>query len=225
MGTGAFKIRKDFTPALLSFFLLLGIVVLAILRQGRLPDIWGGYRLNPDNIFIGLYVLWILAEIPIARRDASTEGKTTLDFATCQIYALGQSLIIFSALGFPSVWRVPNAAHFIGIGLLLSGACYRLWAIRTLGVFYSHKVRKLTRHKIVDSGPYRFTRHPAYTGMIVANTGVVIFFFNPMTMCIFLFAFVPAIILRIFIEEKMLFSIEGYSDYASKRKRLFPGIW
>jgi len=40
----------------------------------------------------------------------------------------------------------------------------------------------------------------------------------------FLFALLPSIILRIFTEEKMLFGIEGYSDFAEKRKRLFPGI-
>jgi protein-S-isoprenylcysteine O-methyltransferase Ste14 len=217
--------RKDFTSAVLSFILIFGIIALAVFRQGRVPDLWNGYRLNPDTLFTGLYVLWILAEIPIARRDASTEGKTTLDFATFQIYAFGQALTIFSALGFPSAWREPNSAHFIGIALLLSGSCYRLWAIRTLGDFYSHKVRKLSEHKIVDSGPYRFTRHPAYAGMIVANIGVVIYFFNPVSTCIFLFVLMPAIIRRIFIEEKMLFGIEGYSIFASERKRLFPGIW
>jgi protein-S-isoprenylcysteine O-methyltransferase Ste14 len=220
-----FMARKDFTSALLSFFLLSGIIALAVFRQGRVPDLWSGYRLNLDTLFIGFYVLWILAEIPIARRDASTEGKTTLDFATFQIYAIGQALTIFSALWFPSAWREPNAAHFIGIGLLVSGAGYRLWAIRTLGDFYSHKVRKLTQHKIVDAGPYRFTRHPAYAGMIVANIGVVIYFFNPATVSLFLVVLMPAIIRRIFIEEKMLFGIEGYSDFASIRKRLFPGIW
>jgi protein-S-isoprenylcysteine O-methyltransferase Ste14 len=217
--------RKDLTSALLSFFLLSGIIVLAVFRQKRVPDIWSGYWLNLDILFTGLYVLWILAEIPIARRDASTEGKTTLDFATFQIYAFGQALTIFSALGFPSAWHEPNAIHFVGIGLLSSGACYRLWAIRTLGDFYSHKVRKLNQHKIVDSGPYRFTRHPAYAGMIVANIGVVVYFFNPVSTFIFLFVLMPAIIRRIFIEEKMLFSIEGYTDFASKRKRLLPGIW
>lgn len=217
--------RRDFTSALLSFFLLSGIIALAVFRQGRVPVLWSGYRLNPDTLFVVLYILWILAEIPIACRDTSTEGKTTLDFATFQIYAFGQALTIFSALWFPSAWREPNAAHFIGIALLLSGACYRLWAIRTLGGFYSHKVRKLIQHKIVDSGPYRFTRHPAYAGMIVANIGVVIYFFNPVTICIFLLVLMPAIIRRIFIEEKMLFGIEGYADFASIRKRLFPGIW
>ena len=217
--------RKDLTPALMSFLLLLGIVVLAIVRHWRIPDVWVEYPVNLDTLFISLYVLWILVETPIAKRDVSAEGKTTSDVATCQIYAFGQALTFLSALWFPSVWHVPNVAHFIGIGLFLFGVCYRLWAIRTLGLFYSHRVRRLTQHKTVDSGPYCFTRHPAYAGMIIGNAGVSVYFLNWVTMCVFLFALVPSILLRIIVEERMLFGIEGYSDFADKRKRLFPGIW
>ena len=61
--------------------------------------------------------------------------------------------------------------------------------------------------------------------MIVANTGISLYFFNWVTICVFLFILVPAILLRIIIEERMLFVIDGYSDFAQKRKRLFPGIW
>ena len=130
-----------------------------------------------------------------------------------------------TALWFPSVWRIPNVAHFIGMGFFLSGGCYRLWAIRTLGQFYSHKVQIVTHHRIVVSGPYRFTRHPAYAGMIVAHAGICIYFFNWVTLIVFLFMLVPAIILRIIIEEKTLFGIRGYSEFAEKRKRLFPALW
>jgi len=217
--------RKDLTPALMSFLLLLGIVALAIVRHFQIPNIWIEYPVNLDILFISFYVLWILVETPIAKRDVSTAGKTTSDFATCQIYAFGQAFTFLSALWFPSVWRVPNVAPFIGTGLFLLGVCYRLWAIRTLGLFYSHRVRRLTQHEIVDSGPYRFTRHPAYAGMIIANAGVSVYFLNWVTMCVFLFALVPSILLRILIEERLLFGIEGYSDFAKERKKLFPGIW
>ncbi|HQN19023.1 MAG TPA: isoprenylcysteine carboxylmethyltransferase family protein [Syntrophobacteraceae bacterium] len=218
-------IRKDFTPAVMSILLLLGIIILTLARHWRIPGLWTRYPLNWDAVFTGLYVLWLLVEIPTARKDVNTEGKKTLDFATCQIYGCAQAFTFLSALWFPSVWNEPNFAHFAGMGLFLFGVSYRFWAIRTLGVFYSHRVRTLSRHRIVDSGPYRFTRHPAYAGMIIANAGVVLYFFNWVTLCIFLFALVPGIVLRIVVEERMLSEIEGYSDFARDRKRLFPGIW
>jgi protein-S-isoprenylcysteine O-methyltransferase Ste14 len=74
------------------------------------------------------------------------------------------------------------------------------------------------------SGPYSVTRHPAYAGMIIANTGISVYFLNWVTICVFLFILVPAILLRIVIEEKTLFGIEGYSEFAKNRKRLFPAV-
>jgi len=40
-----------------------------------------------------------------------------------------------------------------------------------------------------------------------------------------LYYFIPAIAVRIFIEEKTLFKIEGYPEFAKSRKRLIPAIW
>ena len=217
--------RKDLTPALMSVLLLLGIVALAIVRQWRTPNLWVEYPVNLDTVFASLYALWILVETPVAKRDLSTEGKTTSDFATCQIYAFAQAVTFLSALWFPPVWRAPNAAHFVGFSIFLLGVCYRLWAIWTLGQFYSHRVRILSQHRIVSSGPYRFTRHPAYAGMIILSAGVTIYFLNWVTLCIFVFALVPAIVLRIGIEERVLFGIEGYPEFAKRRKRLFPLVW
>lgn len=217
--------NKDFTPLIMWFFLVTGIIVLAFIRSSRIMGVWNEYPVNLDAVFIGFYILWMLIELRVSGRDVNTEGKKTSDFATCQLYGFGQALTVLTALWFPSVWRAPNAAHLAGVSIFLAGGCYRLWAIRTLGRFYSHRVRTVAQQQIVASGPYRFTRHPAYAGMIIANAGISIYFFNRVTLCVFLFILVPAILLRIVVEEKTLFGIEGYSEFAKKRKRLFPAIW
>ena len=36
---------------------------------------------------------------------------------------------------------------------------------------------------------------------------------------------VPAIVLRIRVEEKMLFQLDEYAEYARLRKRIVPLIW
>ena len=216
---------KDLTPLVMWFVLVAGIIWLAFMRLSRIPCVWDEYPVNFDTIFISLYILWMLIELRVSKKDVKTEGKKTSDFMTCQLYGAGQALTFLTALWFPSVWRVPNAAHFTGISIFLFGVCYRSWAIRTLGHFYSHRVRTVVNHQIVVSGPYRFTRHPAYAGMIIANAGICMYFFNWVTICVFFFILVPAILLRIIIEEKTLFGIEGYSEFAKKRKRLFPAVW
>lgn len=153
------------------------------------------------------------------------KGNKTSDYGTCELYAIGQASVFLSALLFTSVWSAPNFFHLLGFMLFLAGIAFRLWAIKTLGEYYSHIVRKIDGHKIVESGPYRHIRHPAYAGMILANLGIVIFFFNSITLFLFSLLLIPAIILRIIIEEKTLFKIDKYGAYAQDRYRLIPGIW
>ena len=217
--------EKDFTPLIMWFLLLLGITVLGFIRLTRMIGLWTEYPVNFDGVFLSLYILWMFIELQVSRKDVNTEGKKTSDAMTCQLYGLGQALTILSALWLPSVWRMPNVAHFFGILIFIFGVCCRLWAIRTLGQFYSHRVRTAAQHQIVVSGPYRFTRHPAYAGMIIANAGICLYFFNWVTVWVFLFFLVPAILLRIIIEERTLFGVEGYAEFAEKRKRLFPIVW
>jgi len=46
--------RKDLTPALMSFLLLLGIVALADVRHWRIPNLWVEYPVNLDIVFASL---------------------------------------------------------------------------------------------------------------------------------------------------------------------------
>lgn len=217
--------NRDLKPLIMWFCLVTGIIVLAIARPGRVAILWNGYAVSIDNIFISLYILWMLAELRISKRDVNIEGKKTSDSATCLLYGLGQALTFFTALWFQPAWRTPNIVHVVGMSAFLAGVCYRLWAIGTLGQYYSHRVQIIARHQIVDSGPYRFTRHPAYAGMIIANAGISMYFCNWVTVGVFLLVLVPAILLRIRIEERTLFGIDGYAEFAQGRKRLFPAVW
>lgn len=217
--------RRDITPLIMWLTLFAGIIIFTFIRINNRPAFLDQYPAYWDILCVSLYLVWMIVELRVTKKDVNTEGKKTYDYMTCQVYGAGQALTILTALWFPSIWRVPNTIHFVGISSFILGACYRLWAIYTLGRFYSHRVRTVSHHHIVVSGPYRVTRHPAYAGMIIANTGITVFFLNWVTLCVFLFILVPAIILRILIEEKMLFMIEGYAEFAKKRKRLFPAVW
>ena len=216
---------KDLTPLIMWFILLAGIVVLTFIRLQRMAGAADTSVSYWDVLFIGLYTIWMIIELRVTRKDVNTEGKKTADFMTCQAYGLGQALTILTGLWFAPVGSEPTAAHFWGMGIFLIGIGYRLWAVRSLGQFYSHRVRTVEQHQVVRSGPYRFTRHPAYAGMIIANAGLSLYFFNWVTVCVFLFILVPAIMVRILIEEKTLYKVAGYSEYAKSRKRLFPALW
>jgi protein-S-isoprenylcysteine O-methyltransferase Ste14 len=199
------------------------ICLLALYRVTH-QNIWINSIANLDVIFASVYLAWILIETKISKEELN-KGNKTSDYGTCELYAIGQAAVFLSALWCISAWQSPNLFHFIGFTTFLVGIAYRLWAIKTLGKYYSHIVREIAGHQIVESGPYRYIRHPAYAGMILANLGIVIFFFNWITLALFALILIPAIILRIIIEEKTLTKIAKYVDYAKNRPRLIPGIW
>jgi protein-S-isoprenylcysteine O-methyltransferase Ste14 len=186
--------------------------------------IWTHSLVNFDIVFVIIYLAWILLEFKVAKREVR-QGTNISDFGTCEFYAAGQALTFLSALWFDSMWAAPHIGHLCGFIIFVSGIGWRLWAINSLGRYYSHIVREVDEHRIIDLGPYRFMRHPAYAGMIGANLGITIYFLNWVTLLIFLFLLIPAIVLRIIVEEKTLFKIQGYSDFAKNRKRLFPALW
>ena len=215
--------NRNATPLILSI-LLIALIFLFLLYRITHQNIWVNSIANFDTIFASVYLAWIVIESKISKEELN-KGNGTSDYGTCELYAIGQAGVFLSALWFTSAWYSPNLFHFIGFTTFLVGIAYRLWAIKTLGKYYSHIVREIAGHQIIESGPYRHVTHPAYAGMILANLGIVILFFNWITLILLALILIPAIILRIIIEEKTLIKIDKYVDYAKNRPRLIPGIW
>jgi protein-S-isoprenylcysteine O-methyltransferase Ste14 len=215
--------NRNATPLILAILLMTLICLLTLYRVTH-QNIWINFVANFDIIFALVYLAWIFIESKISKEEMH-KGDKTADYGTCELYAIGQAAVFLSALWFTSAWHSPNLFHFIGFTTFLVGIAYRFWAIKSLGRYYSHIVREIAGHQIIATGPYRSIRHPAYAGMILANLGIIIFFFNWITLILFSLILIPAIILRIIIEEKTLFKIDKYVDYAKNRPRLIPGIW
>lgn len=91
---------------------------------------------------------------------------------------------------------------------------------------YAALSRQDRGHVVVTSGPYRFVRHPGYTG-ISAFTLATPLIQNSR------FAFVPALLtaamtaLRTILEDRTLRNeLDGYADYARRvRYKLVPSSW
>jgi protein-S-isoprenylcysteine O-methyltransferase Ste14 len=198
-------------------------IAIALLAYRKLAA-WHGSMLVAGCVFLATYVLWLLLESRVALTETK-KGETRVDRGTCEAYALGRALVVLTALAVPTQWTAPGPWMLAGFAVFALGVTFRLVAIRTLGKFYSHRVRVMGDHQVVQSGPYQLVRHPAYTGMLTAHLGVVIFFFNYYTLAALLLVLLPAMITRILVEEQALFELPGYPTYAARRDRLLPLVW
>jgi protein-S-isoprenylcysteine O-methyltransferase Ste14 len=204
-------------PVLLSIGSVAAIVALVLTRLGD----WSPATRAASLTLVGAYLVWLGVESRVAVKEIG-KGTTSLDRGTLELYAFGRFVTMLLAVG---LGRPEGARCAIGAAIFVAALVLRLAAIRELGSFYSHRVRLNGDHAIVDTGPYRVVRHPAYTGMLLAHAGVVLFFFHPAAVGALLGVLLPAVVLRIRVEERALMTIDGYRAYSEGRPRLVPRVW
>ncbi|GKW40889.1 isoprenylcysteine carboxylmethyltransferase family protein [Pectobacterium parvum] len=126
---------------------------------------------------------------------------------------------------FSSTVESPQAMILTGGLLVLLGCVLRTWAKVTLGIHFSHTLRVLDGHKLINYGLFRFIRHPAYSGTILLMTGFGCFLhLDAALLCFFVF-FILAM-RRIENEEEMMKQSFGhqYSLYRKYSWKLFPFV-
>jgi protein-S-isoprenylcysteine O-methyltransferase Ste14 len=60
------------------------------------------------------------------------------------------------------------------IAITLAGMCFAVWARVHLGRNWSSAPTIKEGHQLIRGGPYRFVRHPIYTGILLALVGTVL---------------------------------------------------
>ena len=97
-------------------------------------------------------------------------------------------------------------------------------AIAALGKFWSLHVEIRADHQFVQSGPFRWMRHPTYFSMILELVLVGLILNVYYSLLAVSFLFVPTLLLRIKLEEALLVEKFGdtYRDYQKTTPALFP---
>jgi protein-S-isoprenylcysteine O-methyltransferase Ste14 len=117
---------------------------------------------------------------------------------------------------------------FIAGLLLMAGGIYvRQWAIFTLGRFFTADVRVHSQQTVIDRGPYRWVRHPSYSGLVIFFLGLGLALTNWMSLLVLVVVPTAGLVVRIHSEERALLAGLGepYRRYAAAHQRLFPGVW
>lgn len=115
----------------------------------------------------------------------------------------------------------------IGFFVFTFGLVLRWYSIGYLGKFFTVDVAIHSGHRVIESGPYRYIRHPSYTGALVAFVGLGLSIGNWLSLAIFILPTFLAFLLRINVEERALTGAMGddYRSYQQRTKRLIPFLY
>jgi protein-S-isoprenylcysteine O-methyltransferase len=177
-----------------------------------------------------LVVLIYLADLlapQLARRGQSSRPKFSRDrgsFMLIQAFILAG---ILSAITLRKLnWGLlPGGMQYFGLLFIPLGLFVRTWAIVRLGRYFSSVVEIETAHQLITAGPYRWLRHPAYTGMLTVHLGIGLALGSGPGAAVMFVLLAAATFYRIHVEEKVLVQAfrDEYRCYMQHTWRLFPG--
>jgi protein-S-isoprenylcysteine O-methyltransferase Ste14 len=203
-----------------------GRMVMAIRGESLLEDLISlGFKMVWATV--GLFWLW-------SARGVKRSSRTEPLLLQLVVY-WAPLLMAFLLLG-PSDWFqgsflnerfIPKALWTKGVGLALAaaGAMLACWSRHILGRNWSSVVQLKQDHELIESGPYRYIRHPIYTGLLLAFLGTALKvgdWRGLLAVAIVLASFWR----KLGVEERWLSEEFGaaYAAYRRRTKALVPGV-
>ena len=119
------------------------------------------------------------------------------------------------------------AVALIGFAIAWMGIGIRWWAIHSLGRYFTIKVMTSADQPVITTGPYRFVRHPAYSGLMLILIGLGVMFGNWIGLAALVALPLAGLVYRISVEERALTTALGsaYQAFSASRSRLVPHVW
>jgi protein-S-isoprenylcysteine O-methyltransferase Ste14 len=175
-------------------------------------------------------VVWVVLETLRSRRFraeaiVTDRGSFAVLLAS---YIAGISLAVVSAIALPwAALSLAWVASVVGLLVLWAGIALRWWAMSSLGRYFTFTVQSSADQPVITDGPYRFVRHPGYTGVLLAMVGLGLLLANWLSVLALAVVVAAGMTYRIAVEERTLIATLGqpYEDYRSTRRRLVPYLW
>ena len=214
---------------------LVGYAAILFLAAGRLDWLWGWVFIGLTAIFLASHVVLLVPINPDLlveragglRQEGGKRWDRWVAALAGGVFPVASWYVAGLDLRFSWSSPKPLAVHLIGLGAVALGFALFMWAMVS-NAYFSEVVRiqEDRGHQVATDGPYRFVRHPGYSGAILSLLG------SPLLLGSW-WAFIPAVIgiggyvLRTALEDKTLqLELEGYQAYTEQvHYRLIPGVW
>jgi protein-S-isoprenylcysteine O-methyltransferase len=135
--------------------------------------------------------------------------------------------IYVSLRGIGPAWPLTPPLAAVCVATFAAGLALRWYAIRVLGRLFTVDVAIARDHVLVESGPYRWLRHPSYTGALLAFVALGLSYANLLAVATLVVVPAMAFAWRIVVEERALGDAFGpaYAEYRRRTWGLVPGVW
>ena len=123
------------------------------------------------------------------------------------------------------LWGYTPAIGAVAMALTALGLAVLVWARATLAGNWSADVVFKEDHELIERGPYRYVRHPIYSGVILMALGCVLWWGT--TIAVAVAVVLPVVLwLKLSQEERLLTRHfpEAYPRYKSRVKALVPFV-
>jgi protein-S-isoprenylcysteine O-methyltransferase Ste14 len=174
--------------------------------------------------------VWVVLELrqSVNYRPEATSIDRTSTRNLVLMVAAGVLVASFALRNVPAAAIRPAApSQWVALVLLWAGIALRQWSFRTLGRYFTFTIETSSDQPVIATGPYRVLRHPSYTGLLLAMTGVGLASANWASLIGMTVLPLAGILWRIHAEERALLPTLGdpYRAYAAQHKRLVPLVW
>lgn len=137
--------------------------------------------------------------------------------------------ILSFSIGATTIGRINhwNTFFVIGFVMIAIGLVIRIQSILTLKQHFTYSVAKIENHELIETGLYKWIRHPGYLGQLIIFIGIPISFSNWLSVILMMIPVLLGYIYRIKVEERFMIEQLGqkYIDYKNRTKRLIPMIY
>jgi|SRR5450755_108217 protein-S-isoprenylcysteine O-methyltransferase Ste14 len=176
----------------------------------------------PWLILLAYWAISAFRVRPTQRAEPSASRLAILTIVIVAFTILFGPWLRSSLLGERFVPDVPEI-RYLGIVLVWMGIGIAIWARYHLGEYWSARVTIKVEHKLIDSGPYAYIRHPIYSGVLLALVGTALAVGVWRSLIAF-FLILAVYVLKARREESMLTGELGetYQEYRNRTGMLIP---